>query len=343
VRITEGSAIDEQSRISMAIEITERKHKSVSVGVKYLTDEGPGAKISWENRNLFHHGEKLSTYLELSNYTTASETGFRKLGFLNDDQSLRLSLRVANYHPEAYKSKSIISSGFIDRDLTKILRAGVGLTVKSSKIDQLGSVEYYNLLSLPLYFEMDKRDDLLDPVIGDRLSLQLTPYYQTSGASNTFGKVLVSYKRYIRISRKPLISVAANLTVSVIRGAAREDIPADERLYAGGGGSIRGYAYQSVGPLSNGVPVGGKSLFESSMELRLKLSERFGLVAFIDGGNAYIEDIFSSGEPLLWGTGLGLRYYTPVGPFRLDVGMPLNRRKGIDDSYQIYLSLGQAF
>jgi translocation and assembly module TamA len=190
---------------------------------------------------------------------------------------------------------------------------------------------------------MDKTSDLLDPVAGDRLSLEFTPYDQISGASVTFAKALISYKRYVRVSRKPLVIIAAAVKASIIKGAARDDIPADERLYAGGGGSVRGYEYQTVGPLSEDVPVGGKALFESSLEIRLRLSERFGLVAFLDGGTAYAENIFSDEYPLKWGTGLGFRYYTPVGPLRLDIGVPLGKRAGIDDSFQVYISLGQAF
>jgi translocation and assembly module TamA len=343
VIITEGKDVDSMSRISTTIEVTERKHRSLSAGLKYLTDEGPGARLSWENRNIFHKGERLSTSLDLSKVTTASETGFRKEDFLLSDQDLRLSLKLSDYHPEAYQSRSVISSGYIDRDLTKIFSLGGGLVLKTSSIEQLDSVESYYLFSLPLYFEMDKTSDLLDPVIGDRLSLQFIPYHQISGARATFGKALLSYKRYVRVSRKPLVVIAAALKASVLKGASRDDIPADERLYSGGGGSIRGYEYQTVGPLSEGVPIGGKSLFESSLEVRLKLSERFGLVAFLDGGTAYAEKLFSGNYPLKWGTGLGFRYYTPVGPFRLDIGIPLDKRKGIDKSYQIYISLGQAF
>jgi translocation and assembly module TamA len=343
VRITEGKEIDEDSRISMTIEITERKHKSVSAGVNYITDEGPGTKISWENRNVFHHGEKLTTEIELSDYTMAAEAGFRKQDFLKLDQTIRFSLRLSKYHPEAYLSKSLVGSVFIDRDLTKKLRVGAGITLKSSKIEQLESIESYNLISLPIYCNRDTRNDLLDPVRGHRLSLELTPSYEPTGSRITFGKVLASYKRYNAISQKPFIIIAMDIKAGFIKGAGRDEIPADERLYAGGGGSIRGYSYQSVGPLLDGIPVGGKSLIETSIELRLKVTERFGLAAFLDGGSAFTDKLFSSEDPLRWGTGIGIRYYTPVGPLRLDVGIPLNKRQGVDDSYQIYISLGQAF
>jgi translocation and assembly module TamA len=126
-------------------------------------------------------------------------------------------------------------------------------------------------------------------------------------------------------------------------GADVEDIPASRRLYAGGGGSVRGYAYQSVGPLdANNKPTGGRSLVEMSVEARIRITDSIGIVPFVDGGSAS-EDAWPSTDSLQWAAGIGLRYYTPIGPLRLDVATPLNRRPGIDDSFAFYISLGQAF
>lgn len=120
-------------------------------------------------------------------------------------------------------------------------------------------------------------------------------------------------------------------------------MPADLRYYAGGGGSIRGYAFQSVGPLSDDDPLGGRSLLELSNELRMNVTETLGFAVFLDGGAAFESAYPDLEESVRWGTGLGLRYFTPIGPFRIDVAFPLNRRDDVDDSYQVYISLGQAF
>jgi translocation and assembly module TamA len=343
VRIIEGESLDENSGLPIIIEVTERKHRSFGAGVKYMTDEGPGVKLLWEHRNMFHRGERFGAYTELSDFTMSAEGRFRKPDFIIEDQSLRLSLRLAEDQPDAYTSKSFISSAFIDRNLTKDLNIGVGFVFKSSKIEQLETRDSFNMISLPLYCDWDTSDDLLDPGSGGRLDLQITPFYEPSGSPLLFTKGLVSYTRYIKISQKPPSVFAGSLKLGTINGASRDEIPADERFYAGGGGSIRGYAFQSVAPFSGGVPIGGKSLLELSMEIRLKISDRFGLVGFMDGGSAFTESISSSGEDLLWGAGLGLRYFTPIGPLRFDIGIPLNGREGIDDSFQIYISLGQAF
>ena len=126
-------------------------------------------------------------------------------------------------------------------------------------------------------------------------------------------------------------------------GAERDEIPADIRFYAGGGGSIRGYAYKSVGPRHENQPLGGRSVAGLSSELRMNVTDTMGFAAFVDGGGVFESSFPDFGETFRWGAGLGLRYLTPVGPLRLDIGVPLNRREGIDNSFQVYVSLGQAF
>jgi translocation and assembly module TamA len=138
--------------------------------------------------------------------------------------------------------------------------------------------------------------------------------------------------------------LATRLSVGSIDGAKRDDVPADKRFYAGGGGSIRGYDYQRVGPLDDDdEPFGGRSLLEVGTELRLRITESFGIVGFFEGGNVYPSLYPDLDDVIRWGTGGGLRYYSPVGPFRLDIGTPVNGRDGIDHPVQFYISLGEAF
>jgi len=343
VRISTAERLDERGRLPVTVALTERKHRSVGAGVSYKTDEGPGVKLSWEHRNLFHRGERLGLSATISNFTLSAEGVFRKPEFLRDDQSLRLSLRLAEDDTDAYTSRYAESSVSIDRNLTKKIRIGAGLGLKTSKVTQLGDEESFTLLSLPLYFERDTSDDLLDPGRGGRLALQVTPFDDPFGGNLPFAKGSLRYRHYLQLLRTPSVVMAGGVHLGAIEGAERNEIPADERFYAGGGGSIRGYAYQSVAPLSGVDPIGGRSIIELSLEFRLKLTQRFGLVTFLDGGNAFTTKTPDFGESLLWGTGLGLRYYTPIGPLRLDVAFPLDRREGVDDSFQVYVSLGQAF
>jgi translocation and assembly module TamA len=298
---------------------------------------------SWENRNLFGGAEQLSFSATYSDYVFSAEGGYLKPFFLRKDQFLRLSARLADDEPDAYSSRSLKTYSMIERSFTEALKAGGGLGFKVSKVTQLEETNRYSFLIFPLAMEYNGSDDLLDPSRGSRLGLQLTPYWDPFRDSPGFAKGYGRYRHYLQVLKEPAMVLAGGIGLGALAGADSAQVPADERFYAGGGGSVRGYAYQTVAPLKNGVPVGGNYLVELSLELRLKLSEQFGVVAFLDGGNAFAAPNPDFGQGLLWGTGFGVRYFTPVGPFRLDIGFPLDRRPGVDDSFQVYLSLGQAF
>lgn len=343
VRVSKGPALDQDGRLPVDIAVTERKHRSVGAGISYKTDEGFGATALWEHRNLFSEGERLTFSGTASEFAASAESAFFEPFFLHQDQSLRLLLRVAEEQPDAYTSRNMSSSASVVRHLTEQLRIGGGLGYKASRVEQLGIRQSFSYLFLPLDLEWDRSDDLLDPAGGGRLGLNLVPFYDPSGNDPEFLKSRIRYRHYIKPLAASSLVLAAGLSVGSMAGAQRDEIPADERFYAGGGGSIRGYAYQSVGPFRQGEAVGGRSLLEMALEARVKVTERMGFVVFVDGGNAYEDRFPDLGEALQWGAGLGFRYFTPVGPLRLDLGFPLNRRPDVDDRFQVYISLGQAF
>jgi translocation and assembly module TamA len=343
VRVFPAQELDENGRVPVNVVLTERKHRSVSAGISYQTDEGPGVSASWENRNLFGGAERLAFSATFADYLLSAEGGYLKPFFLRKDQSLRFSARLADDEPDAYSSRNLKSTSVLERSLTEELKVGAGLGFKLSRVTQLGETNRYSYLLFPLSTEYDGSDDLLDPSRGNRVGLKLDPYADPFEDNPGFVRGFGRYRHYVQILREPSVVLAGGIGAGAIVGADSSEIPADERYYAGGGGSIRGYAFQSVGPIKDGVPVGGNYLIELSFEMRLKISDRIGVVGFLDGGNAFAspEPDFSQG--LLWGTGVGLRYYSPIGPFRLDIGFPLDRRPGLDDRFQVYVSLGQAF
>jgi translocation and assembly module TamA len=145
------------------------------------------------------------------------------------------------------------------------------------------------------------------------------------------------------VLRKPGVVLAGRSAFGTLFGAAREQVPADLRFYAGGGGSVRGFKFQSAGRLDDDhKPIGGRSLVELSGEVRLRLTDTIGTVAFVDAGTAFGPSLPDFSQTLRVGAGPGLRYFSPIGPLRLDIGFPINRRPS-DDAFQLYVSLGQAF
>jgi len=148
---------------------------------------------------------------------------------------------------------------------------------------------------------------------------------------------------YYSIDEAARIVLAGRAAVGSVSGAALDQIPANHRFYAGGGGSVRGYRYRSLSPLGpTGEVIGGRSLFEASFEARFKITDTIGLVPFLDMGSAFQSAYPDFKEQMRYAAGLGLRYYTAVGPIRLDVATPLNPRDG-DKAWALYIGIGQAF
>jgi len=343
VQITPAPAPEEGGELPVTVTVTEGKQRTVSAGVGYRTDEGLGTTASWEHRNLFHWAERLTFTATLSDIVKALEATLRKPTLGREDRRLVVSLRLAEEYPDAYSSRSVASTARLEQDIARGMTVGAGVAFKLSEVGQRGEDENFASLSFPLSFGWDASNDLLNPTRGGRLVVQLAPYQDIITTDLRFLKAYASTTHYLEVTSAPSFVLASRAAAGTITGASRLSIPADERFYAGGGGSIRGYPYQSVGPLVDDKPVGGRSVAELSLEARLRVTEQFGLVAFLDGGTAFAEGLLQSGEQFRWGTGAGLRYFTPIGPFRLDVGFPLNRRSGVDDSLQFYVSLGQAF
>lgn len=154
----------------------------------------------------------------------------------------------------------------------------------------------------------------------------------------------MSGSAYYSLDAEHRYILAGRAKIGSLIGESRNSVPADKRFYAGGGSSIRGYPFQKVGPLDdNGDPIGGRSLLEVSGEFRARVWGNFGVVPFIDGGTVYNSVVPNLTDTVRWGAGLGLRYYTAIGPVRVDLATPLNPRKDVDDPIQFYISLGQSF
>jgi translocation and assembly module TamA len=343
VQVTPVQRLDERGELPVTVTATEGKQRTVSAGVGYRTDEGLGTTASWEHRNLFSRAERLTVTATLSDIVKALEATLRKPTLGREDRRLILGLRLAEEYPNAYSSRSAASSARLEQDIAKGMTVGGGVAFKVSEVGQRAKDENFASISFPLSFGWDASNDLLNPTRGGRLVVQVAPYQDLITTDLRFLKMYASSTHYLEITSAPSLVLAGRAAAGTITGASRFSIPADERFYAGGAGSIRGYPYQKVGPLEDDKPVGGRSVAELSLEARLRITERFGLVAFLDGGTAFAEGLFESSEQFRWGTGAGVRYFTPIGPFRLDVGCPLNRRSGVDDSFQFYVSLGQAF
>jgi len=349
VRITPTVDPQNPEDARMTIEPTERLHRTIGAGLAYNTSQGIGARAFWENRNLFGYAEYLRLSAEVGQQIDAFRANFRRPDFLAIDQDFLATAEVANDNPVAYRSRRAIATAGIERRFDHLVTGGVSFEVEKANVVQLADInprtgtQRYELAGLPAYLKLDTTDNLLNPTTGYRAQLSATPAHTFSGSNLTFVTSFISGSTYWTLGSEERAILAGKLALGSLDGAPLSQLPSDQRIYAGGGGSIRPYGYLMAGPLApNNVPIGGRSSLVLNLEARIKITETIGIVPFVDAGSYYESPVPQLGRTLLYGVGLGLRYYTAFGPLRLDLATPLHKRSG-DSPIQVYISLGQAF
>jgi len=324
--------------------VTERAHRSIKAGVSYSTDIGPGVNAGWEHRNFLSHGENFSTMLSVATREQQLNTQLEKPYFMRRDQRLKVGGGIEQKDNDAFQTSGFNVSGGVERDLDNKWMVGVGAKYGFERIKDQNNTENVALFSLPLFMSQDRRNDRFNPISGWTFQFNTTPAVDTIDTRTTFLKNRVSGGYYQPLGAAEQSVIAVRATTGAILGASSDTVPATERFYTGGGGSIRGYGYQLVGPLdTQNDPLGGRSFVEFSTELRLRIAEDHGVVAFLDGGNTFDATYPDFYGGVLWGAGLGYRYFTSFAPLRVDVAVPLDKRSGVDDAFQLYFSIGQAF
>ena len=170
----------------------------------------------------------------------------------------------------------------------------------------------------------------------------MTPTHELSGLGSTFTILQAQASTYVNLAAPGRSILAVRGLVGSVQGASTVQLPPDERFYAGGGGTVRGYKYQSIGPkFRDNRPTGGTAIAAGTVEFRQRFGESFGAAVFVDAGQVDASSAPFGGN-LRAGAGVGARYYTPIGPIRLDVAVPLNKQRG-DDTFELYIGIGQAF
>jgi translocation and assembly module TamA len=338
--------------VRMTITATERLRRTIGVGIGYNTSQGAGANAFWENRNLFGHAEYLKLQAAVGQQTDDFIATFRRPDFLATDQNFLATAQFTNNTPVAYDSRQGLASPGIERKFGRFLTLGLAVEAVRANVEQLAFANIltaeqrtrnYTLFGVPSYLKLDATDNLLNPTRGWRVLVSVTPAHTISAPELNFVTDVVTASSYWRVASGDRAVLAAQASVASLAGAPLAELPADQKIYAGGGGSIRSYGYQMAGPLdSNDIPIGGKSSLAVNLEARIKVTDTIGVVPFFDTGSYYETSVPQLGRGLLYGVGLGLRYYTSFGPLRLDLATPLRRRAG-DAPIQVYVSLGQAF
>jgi translocation and assembly module TamA len=356
VAVSEADALDENGQIPIGVEVSERKQRYYGVGATVSNTEGLGVEGYWGHRNLFGRAEKLRIEGSISRIGDAEQFGklnynaaimFEKPGVLHPDSKFFANIKGAFEHPDAYDRFSVKGGVGLAYDISRTQSVSAELALDWSRIDDSFGSTRHLIVSIPLQYVLDRRDNRLDPKKGLRLLAYAEPAYDIfneSGFSGTaaFVKVRGEGSVYQSFDKDGKFVIAARGAAGSILGSDLASIPADRRFYAGGGGSVRGYAFQGIGPKdADGQPTGGLSYVEGSLEMRIAVTESFGVVPFVDVGGVSVART-PEFNGLKVGAGIGIRYLTPFGPLRIDAAVPLNPDP-TDPDFGIYAGVGQAF
>jgi translocation and assembly module TamA len=350
--------LDDAGALPLTFDFSARKRHAVTFNVGYSTDLGGSAGVTWTDRNVFGNAEQLVLAASITGLGGTAVTGvgydvsatLTKPDFFRRDQVLTLSLTGLKQDLEAYDQTAEIANATLARKLSPQWTVSVGTTLEQEEIIQEGVTRDYTLFSVPLSAKYDStglKNPLDDATQGIRASVSATPTESLGSPDATFVILQASASIYVDLSAIGLTRpgnsvVALRGLVGSAEGASQFELPPDQRFYAGGSATVRGFKYQSVGPLfADDDPAGGAAVDAATIEFRQRVWGPVGAAVFADAAQVSPQSGPFEGT-LREGVGTGLRYYTPIGPVRVDVAVPLNRPPG-GDSFELYLGLGQAF
>jgi translocation and assembly module TamA len=373
VSVQIGTKAEESGGVPITFKIVERLRHAISLSAAFSSDLGGSGGATWTDRNVFGNAEQLTFAASVINLGGSDTTGtgydtsvkYLIPEFLHRDQSLQFAVAAIKQQLQAYDQTAKTTSVTLNRKLSTIWSVSAGLSTTDERIIQDTSVTAntagqivpvpqtfnYTLVALPLSLNYDSTNlpsPLEDPRHGFRGSLSVTPTLAIGHPNATFLITQIKVSTYFDLNNLLPIApgrsvLAARALAGIAAGAGELSLPPDQRFYAGGTSTIRGYGYQLVGPVfpQTDIPVGGTAITAGGLEFRQRFYSSWGAVAFVDAGqvSASLKPLHSD---VRVGAGAGARYYTPIGPIRFDIAVPVGRRPG-EDSFEVYIGLGQAF
>ena len=338
---------DGTEQVDLVVNQEKGPRHSMSAEVGYSTGQGFAATGSWTDRNLWPPEGALIVTGTLGTEEQDLGVMFKRSDDGERDRTLTYGLASAHVD-ETFEAYSETLSWGVSRVSTPIWQKewtwayGVDLETsrETSDPDETPTIYTdYESAAVPLKLEWDKTDDLLNPTRGFRITGQLTPQVELNGTAPASISSTIDASFYHSFSAQAVL--AGRIRAGSIFGGSLLDLAPSTRFYAGGGGSVRGYAYEALGPLdADGNPTGGLSVSELSLELRYRIGS-YGIVPFIDAGQVY-ETRLPDFSNLRIGAGIGGRVYTNFGPLRIDIATPIANNKR-DVAIALYVGIGQAF
>ncbi|WP_248306425.1 autotransporter assembly complex protein TamA [Devosia oryzisoli] len=330
--------------------VDELPGRRFGVGATYSTVDGLGLEAYHLWRNLFGQAERLRLDARVASigYPVNTEEfdyfvggTFTKPGFLSPDTDLVAAVSAERTLYPTYSETSASAKVGLTHYFSDEITFEGGATFKRARFEDDFGTRDFATAGLYAGATYDGRDSTVDPTEGFYASANVEPFVDLLGGKPG-ARLVIEGRTYFGFNPDDAFVLAGRIKAGALVGPSLNEIPPDKLFFAGGGGSVRGYGYKSIGvDDGSGIVTGGRYLLEGSIEARAKVTEDIGVVGFLDGG--YVAaDTFPGLDDLRLGAGVGIRYYTGLGPLRLDVALPLNKRPG-DPDYAIYAGIGQAF
>jgi translocation and assembly module TamA len=340
--------------VDIVVALERAPLRTIAGEAGYGTGEGARVELSWEHRNLIRPEGAVRFRGVLGTEEQLIGATLRRNNFRKRDQVLTGNAIASSIDREAFQANSFLIGVGLERQTNIIWQkkwtwsVGADLIATDERDVDIESGmtrrRTFFIGALPATLSYDGSNDLLDPTDGYRLAARFSPEASFQGSAFGYSRLQLDGSYYQPVS--DTVTIAGRARLGTIFGASRDRIAPSRRFYAGGGGSVRGYGFQRLGPRDPVFddPIGGRSLAEFALEARVRtplFGNALGIVPFIDAGNIYTSPLPRL-DDLRFGAGIGVRYHTNFGPIRVDVGTPLNRRSG-DPRIAVYVSLGQAF
>ena len=335
---------DEQGFHPVQLTLTDAKRRSVGAGVTASTTDGVGADAFWERRNVTGAGDTIRVQGEVATIARNLTTRYTRPNIGRYGRTLTAEAGIRGEETDAYDLQGVKIGAALSQPFNKQLTLSAGASIDATRTEEASSssldepIELYTL-SFPLAATYSTVKQPLDPQSGQRAFLGVEPGMSVGDSTAGYTRILLTGSTYHKIADGPFVAAIRGEFGAFLGSNA---VPVDRLFFAGGGGSVRGFEYQSLSPRdSSGTLVGGRSLFDVSGELRWRRSDKLGYVLFVDSGAAAdsAEDVFNN---MRTAVGFGIRYYPGFGPIRVDIATPLDRRDG-EDPVQFYVSIGQSF
>ncbi|MGL5012046.1 MAG: autotransporter assembly complex protein TamA, partial [Paracoccaceae bacterium] len=351
VVLADDEAITAPDLVGITAELTEEKRKRYSIGAEVASFEGLTLSGYWLHRNLLGGAERFQINTEITNIGAQASGVDYSLGVTLDrpatltaDTTLGLNAAIAHIDEEDYRADSLTFGFGFTHIFSPELTARVGLQYDYLKgTDDAGDFLSRNL-GLPIGVTWDRRDNRTDATRGFYLDAEVKPFLGF-GTTDSGTRLAFDGRIYRGLGAENRIVLAARLQLGAVFGASPENAPRDDLFYSGGGGTVRGQPYQSLGidVVRNGTAVetGGTRFVATSLEARVRVTEKIGIVGFVDAGSVGSTGFNDASSDWHAGAGLGLRYATGFGPIRLDVAAPIRGDTG--DGVQVYVGIGQSF